>query len=247
MKNIIIFTTGSSGSSVLAGLMGKKYWLGDETKKLKFDTYENAELVDLNIKLLNEIKYGRRDCNDIPPPSVDSIVNLYDSVDLTEYKAFVDKSMNHFPWLWKDPRLSYTIHFWSRLLPVEEFKYIFIDRDPRQSYAGLILNRKIPMSFGEQVKMNNNYKKSVDVFMEKHALGMMTCTFEEMILNPRLFFQRLNTFVDCDFDISDLLSVYKGELHKKRYSNTDYLKARINYFIHHYVIRDQIRFPRIIT
>jgi hypothetical protein len=45
-KNVIILTSGLSGSSVLAGLIANAgYWVGDETfKKDDYDTFENREL-----------------------------------------------------------------------------------------------------------------------------------------------------------------------------------------------------------
>ena len=50
-KNVIILTSGMSGSSVLANLISQAgYWLGDETSKAPFETYENKELIDLRVR-----------------------------------------------------------------------------------------------------------------------------------------------------------------------------------------------------
>jgi hypothetical protein len=66
-SNIVILTTGSSGSSVRAGIIATQgYWLEYKTKKLDFDTYENARLVNLNMYLLRASGLKRRDCNDFP-------------------------------------------------------------------------------------------------------------------------------------------------------------------------------------
>lgn len=111
MDNLVILTTGSSGSSVLAGLIAREgYWVGHKTAHLHFNTFENAGLVNLNITLLRKSGYPGRDANDLPPPDVSRLEALRDTEDLAPYRAFVEECERHRPWLWKDPRLAYTIH-----------------------------------------------------------------------------------------------------------------------------------------
>ncbi len=117
IDNLVILTTGSSGSSVLAGLIARQgYWIGRKTAHLHFNTYENADLVALNIALLRKAGYLRRDANDLPPPDVSRLEALRDTEDLATYRAFVEECERHRPWLWKDPRLAYTIHFWHHIV-----------------------------------------------------------------------------------------------------------------------------------
>ncbi len=57
-SNVIVLTTGLSGSSVITGLIAQEgYWLGDETifksnASGHYETYENKKLVELNDELL---------------------------------------------------------------------------------------------------------------------------------------------------------------------------------------------------
>jgi hypothetical protein len=53
------------------------------------------------------------------------------------------------------------------ILDLSAFKYILIDRESHQSYAGLILSRKIPMSFGQHCLINDNYRRSWKRFVER--------------------------------------------------------------------------------
>ena len=59
--NVIILTTGISGSSVITGLLAKSgLWAGDDTVFKdnitgKYETYENQKLVNLNTSLLKEV------------------------------------------------------------------------------------------------------------------------------------------------------------------------------------------------
>lgn len=244
-KNLIVFTTGSSGSSVLTGLIATQgYWLGDSTKQLKFDTYENSELVDLNIKILKMAGFNRYDCNDIPGPSIDKISKLPETIDLSEFQAFIDKCNNHSPWIWKDPRLSYTIHFWAKFSDVLKAENIFIDRDPKQSYSGLLLSRNVPMGYIQQKEMNENYLKSVKVYLKNNNLDMDEYLFEDLILDPEAFIKKLNDRLELKIQFKDVLQIYKGRLYKKRYSSIDYGLARLKYLFYRHLKRDYITFPR---
>ncbi|MFP3982479.1 MAG: hypothetical protein ACLFV2_02150 [Desulfurivibrionaceae bacterium] len=244
-KNVIIMTTGSSGSSVLAGTIALKgYWLGEKTKKLKFDTYENAELVDLNKEILLLSGFNHHDCNDIPPPSVTDIKRLLDKIDISKYQAFIAKCDTHGPWLWKDPRLSYTIHFWGKILNLNKVNFIFIERDAKQSYTGLILKRKVPMSFMQHGLMNNNYNQSCLQFYRNNALPYLHINFQDLITFPDHYLKRIGKFLDIDLNLSDLQKIYNGDLYKKRFSTLNYYQARLFYLGYRYWRRDFVRFPR---
>jgi hypothetical protein len=59
--NVIILTSGVSGSSVLTGLISRAgYWTGDTTHKKEYDTYENQELIDLDLLLFKHAEYTGR-------------------------------------------------------------------------------------------------------------------------------------------------------------------------------------------
>jgi len=241
--NLIIVTTGSSGSSVLAGLIGAHgYYLGDETMKLSFDTYENSRLVELNMALFKMIGFERGDANDMPPPDTDALAALAPDTDI--FERFVDACLEKEPFLWKDPRLAYTLHFWQRFEPIRKAKFIFIRRDPVQSYAGLILSRKTPMSMKEQAQMNLNYALSFQRFVEKHAPMVYECLFEDLILEPGTFLTGLNEYLGCRITMDDLRGIYHGRLHRLRYSKWDVAKARVMYLLYRYVKRDFVTFPR---
>ena len=244
-SDLIILTTGSSGSSVLAGIIATQgYWLGYKTKKLNFDTYENARFVDLNMYLLRASGFKRRDCNDLPPPSIEAIKKLAERIDLKPFQDFLKECNNHQPWLWKDPRLSFTIHFWAQVMDMSPCKFILIDRDPGQGYAGLILNRKVPMSFGEQSQISKNYIDSCNLFLDTQGLDCIRLKFEDLILNTDDVLAQVNSFLNISLSMENIRSVYKGRLNRLRYSRVDLAKAKLIYLYWRYLKGDHIKFPR---
>lgn len=243
-SNVVVFTTGSSGSSVLAGLIATQgYWLGYETKKLNFDTYENAELVDLNMIILKETGLKKRDCNDLPAPSIKKIEGLVNKIDLKPFYNFLKKCERNQPWLWKDPRLAFTIHFWDQIANFSKTRFIYVYRDPLQSYAGLILSRKVPMSFKEQNLINNNYQKNAKIFFDKYHINPHKILFEDFILHPEKTIDKLNMYLNTKLSVEDFKSIYKGQLYKKRYSVFDCVFSIFKYLIYRYLKRDYVVFP----
>ena len=235
--NVVIFG-GASGSSVLAGLIARGgYWLGDETKKVAYDTYENSALVELDVRILRDCgldwrlgRFRNTDARTRPdpavvPPSIEALEALADRVDLQDFSAFVDRCDEHEPWLWKDPRLCYTIFFWSRLFDPAKCRYVLMTRDSKQAWTGLILRGGSSMAFDSFESMLDANIGSVRRFGERAGVPIHELTFEDLILEPESAIRELNEFLDLELSLSDLQAVYRGTLGRKRWSQVDFLRA----------------------
>src|SRR5689334_25193412 len=121
-KNVIVLTSGLTGSSVLTGLIARAgYWTGDTTfKKRDYETFENARLIELNLRLFKEAGYRGNYLLEFPEPAMKAIAALPEHVDLTDYKSFLQYCDEHGPWVWKDPRLWLTIRFWRNMLNLRD-------------------------------------------------------------------------------------------------------------------------------
>lgn len=244
-KNIIILTGGLSGSSVLAGLLATKgYWLGSETKKIRYPTNENSRLVDLNIEILQRSGYGWDDAVDIPPPSVASIQAIAGQADLAHFKSFVAECHDNSPWLWKDPRLCYTIYFWKNFLDLSNCKFILMSRDIQQAWTGIVLKGKMPITFDDLNVVETNCLEHSKAFFKQENLDFLPVVFEDLLVDPQKTIQQLNAFLEIDLNLQDFISVYKGPLYKPRWSKLDAHKAAIKLAGYKYIKQDIIAFPR---
>src|SRR5690242_8271422 len=125
-KNVIILTSGLTGSSVLTALISRGgYWTGDLThNKKEYDTFENRELIDLDLNLFSEARYHGNYTMEFSSEMIRRIASLHGVIEDTPYRRFLDKCNQHRPWIWKDPRLWLTIRFWAHLLNLEECKFL---------------------------------------------------------------------------------------------------------------------------
>ena len=245
LPNVVILTSGLSGSSVLAGLLGRAgYWLGHETKKIGYDTYENSELVDLNRKILEDSGFFHEDAGDLPPPSIPSIQALANSEGLEGFRGFLRECSENAPWLWKDPRLSYTMFFWNRIHDFSSSKFILATRDSRQAWTGLVLRGKLNMPWKDYLEIEGNDDAAATRFLRDHSIRPHTVAFEDLILRPEEVIEGLNGFLGTAITMSDFRTIYKGSLGDLRWSRTDFFRARAKVAIAARVLRRGVTFPQ---
>ncbi len=246
MDNVIIFTTGASGSSVLAGILATQgYYVGDKTAQLDFNTYENEKLVTLDMELLYLSGYRHRDANNLPPPDTEKLQELHNIIDVEKYLEFIQECDANRPWLWKDPRFAFTVHFWKHLMDFKDVRFIIITREFAQAYAGLILKRKVYMRPNQYKKILENYHMSIEKFLRGYTLSpVFRIQFENLLFYPEKTIEELNRFLGTSLSLRDVTSVYKGAMGKRRYSKRHYLLAVAAYIIKKNIYKDVVRFPR---
>src|SRR5262249_20676368 len=142
--NVIILTSGVSGSSVLTGLISRAgYWTGDTTHKKEYDTYENQELIDLDLLLFKHAEYTGRYTMEFSSEAIARIAALGGKIDDRPFREFLQKCDGRRPWVWKDPRLWMTIYFWKNLLPLDDCKFILLTRSFSHAWVSSTLRRHI--------------------------------------------------------------------------------------------------------
>ena len=230
-KNVIILTSGLSGSSVLTGLIASAgYWTGDKTfRKSDYETNENQELIDLNLRLFAEAGYKGNYLLEFSSPAMQAIADLSRTIDLSIYRAFIDKCNAHRPWIWKDPRLWLTIRFWKNLLDLQQCSFILLTRGSMQSWISSTLRRQIT-TYRYSKNYEDNIRQSAAAFLTAHSLPYLNLSYEDLIVNPALALNRLNEFLNIRLTVTDLKKIYYKPLYKSpRNSWANHVKAVLIY------------------
>jgi Sulfotransferase family len=228
--NVIILTSGISGSSVLTGLISRAgYWLGDVTFKKEYDTYENQELIDLDLQLFKHSKYTGNYAMEFSHEAIDRITALKAVLDDGPYREFLRKCDNHRPWIWKDPRLWMTIRFWDRLLNHDDCKFILMTRSFSHAWVSTILRRHI-RSYKSLKRYEQAIKDSLTDYLVQSKKPYLHITYEQLIVNPETAIRKLNAYLGTSLIVDDLKAIYHQPLYKMpRSSPIDYLKAILIY------------------
>jgi hypothetical protein len=226
-SNVIILTSGLSGSSVLTGLICRAgYWTGRTThKKAHYDTFENEALVELDLQLFRNAGYHGNYLMEFSQDAVDTIAAYYGKADHRAYQDFMAECEGHRPWIWKDPRLWLTIRFWKNFMPIQDCRFILLTRDLTQTWISQTLRRQIT-TFRYSRNYELSIQNSVLQFFQQNSLPHIQVSYEDLIVQPAHSIRRLNDLLGTRLTVEDLRATYHKPLYKSpRASMVRSLKA----------------------
>src|SRR5580704_9956420 len=183
-KNVIILTSGLSGSSVLTGLVARAgFWTGEVTFRKQgpsaYETFENQALVDLNRKLLDQAGCGDSFLMEFSASAIQRVSALYPHIECGPYRAFIEQCGARQPWVWKDPRLWQTIRFWRNFLDLDRCRFILLTRASMQSWVSATLRRQI-MTYRYSKEYEGSIKNSILEFFKDHKLSHLELGYEDL-------------------------------------------------------------------
>lgn len=218
MKNVIILGAGRTGSSFLSGLIShNRYYIEKEGIEERFyypdGDYENPELKELNKKILWDSGYKYPKAMTAIPVDIEEIKELRDSTQSKAiYKDFLKKLNNNSPWLWKDPRLCFTIHFWDPLLDHENIMFIKITRDPYLVFRSH--SKKIVLgSLKDIVQTYHQENVSVDAYLSDNQIPFLNIDYSDL-KDPSIV-HKINGFLGSNITEKDYKFI-KRDVKKKK-------------------------------
>lgn len=229
-KNLIILTHGWTGSSVFTALAERAgYWTGIETvKKIDYDTYENRDLVRLNQQIMKVLGYEGNYEREFSFASVQGLAAKALELDPAPYREFVERCNEHRPWVWKDPRLTFTIRVWEKIFPASAANYLILTRNDIQAWISTNLRRHIQtMRFTKEY--NQRITESNLFFLSERSLPHLAFEFEDLLLQPEETLEKLNFFLGVSLTIEDLKHVYKFQLGRRSRGFKDLVLATLIY------------------
>ncbi|MDO9091408.1 MAG: hypothetical protein Q7U99_02005 [Rubrivivax sp.] len=229
-KNVIVLTHGWTGSSIFSALFGEAgYWLGGETMaKPDYDTFENAGLVALNNRLLQQLAPKLNHEHQFAQADVEAIATRSRSWDMRPCRDFVAECGQHQPWLWKDPRLTWTIRAWAQVLDLQTTSFLVLTRDPTQAWISANLRRHV-QSFTFTRSYNEGITQSNLRFLQEGGLPYLKLSFEDLLLAPEATLERLNSAFDLGLGLTQLHEVCRLPLGRKSRNWKDFALASLIY------------------
>lgn len=220
-KNLIILTTGLSGSSLLTGFIAKAgYQLAEETifknnSAGNYQTFESQELVELNEKLIAAAKFRNGHRNWYVKERLSTFAASLPEIDKGNYAKFIDSQSESSPWLWKDPRLWITLSFWLPLLDNNNTQFIIVWREPSALWESQLEKRII---YDKQYLKDSEEKSRAETctLLQKHGFPFLELAIEDLVDSSNPTLEKLNHFLKSDLTISDWQSVYSPSSFKDK-------------------------------
>lgn len=231
-NNIIVLTHGWTGSSVFSALFGQAgYWLGGETvQKVDYNTYENMRLVHLNQSILTTLAPGLDHEHRFDPADLSGIDEQArtGALDMSPMCRFVEECDARSPWLWKDPRLTWTIRVWRKVIDIDRVAFLLLTREPLQAWVSSNLRRHIQSpSFTRAY--NGGITQANEAFVRSTGRPFLSMSFEDLLLRPEDSLQQLNDTFGTAFHIADLSAVYGAPLRRRSRGVGDLAVASLIY------------------
>lgn len=233
-SNVIVLTTGLSGSSVVTGFVAKNnYWLGDKTvfksnASGHYETYENEKLVELNDELLATLNIELNDSSWYDKELFELIKKSVTTVNTKKFVEFIAYCQQHGKWIWKDPRLWITMGFWQELLKGCDVKYIVISRKPLSLWVSLINKRQI-VSYSKLKVSERNSQERIIRYLSGCNLSSITVNYDMLVEQPELEIQKINSFLKSTYSLKMFCDLYKGKIKGRTFSIKSFIKAVLIY------------------
>lgn len=226
MHNVIILTHGISGSSVVSALLAQGgYWIGDETRvKPAYDTFENSALVGMNEQLLAAHLPQLRYEYDFRGADVRHLAMQRDRIDFDALRRFVARCDAQGPWLWKDPRLTWTIRLWAEVLPLERLRFLVLTREPLQAWVSANLGRHV-QGWRYTQGYNGSITQSNLAFLREAGLPWLKFSFEDLLMRPEPTLAALNGHLGLSLTLEHLQRVCRLPLYRRSKNGLDVAKA----------------------
>lgn len=234
-NNVVLLTTGLSGSSVITGLIIRAgYWQGDKTivkanAAGHYDTFENEELVRLNDQLLSDIGIQLTERTWYDQDIYYQIAAKAYEIDLEPYDVFIKKCSEQGRWIWKDPRLWVTFGFWLRLLDRANIHAVILQRDSLSLWVSMLNKRQI-VNYFELKKAEKTSSTRLIQQLTYAGISSVEVNYDKLIKHPDVMLRSLNNHLGTCLNLSDLKSVYSGDIGKRTYTIRNLIKATLIYF-----------------
>ncbi len=211
--NVIILTTGLSGSSVLTGLFKLAgYWTGINTVVKNnstgtYNTFESEEFVKLNEKLCNLANYSFNSFSWYKAEDRKFFEKLKDSTDCSIFNNYLIGCKKYSPWVIKDPKLWITIGYWISLLDKEDVKFIILSRNSFSLWLSQTYKRII-YDFNFLIKSEKQTKENLINYLKKNQFQYLDVKYESLVKNTNVEIQRINDFTNSKITINNWNSIY---------------------------------------
>lgn len=224
-KNILVVGMPRSGTSLTASIFTSNGYFvaGDQNKELRAgDEYnpsgywEAESLIQSNAEIFASAGYNHDNTwlyDSISDEQATNILTLQPSI---EHQQLVDRYNKQSPWIWKDPRLCYTLGYWWPLLDPETTKVLFLKRNPKEIYNSFLRLKWRTASQEDKADVFKRIQEHLDAAertLETYKIPHIVVNYSDYKNHPEETVKKLNHFFDLNLNKEDLGYQHKYNNH----------------------------------
>ena len=216
-KNSIVLGMARSGTSMTAAIFARcGYFVAEKDNQLqeadKFNPsgyWEAEPFINANKEILSAVGFGCDNTwfrNAITEKQAADILKLQ---ILPEHKKLISQFNLHSPWVWKDPRLCYTLGYWWPHLEQENTRVLFLHREPSEILSSFLRVKKswyVDQSLSEADICNRieQHLKAAKSTLEKFNIPYVNINYSDYSSDPDGVVNSVSDFFEVVLDKSDI-------------------------------------------
>ncbi len=176
--------------------------------------YLEAEtLIKFNAEVFAAVDFPHDNTWLYSPMAADQANRIYQVKPTAEHTEFVSRYSQNSPWMWKDPRLCYTLDYWWPLLDKENTRVLLIKRDPEEIYQSFIRlkwRNKSAESKQDVYARVTDHIAAAERAIARHNIPHISIAYADYATKPDAVARRIGEFFDMPLSASELS--YAGQL-----------------------------------
>lgn len=214
--NAIIVGMPRSGTSMTAAIFARAGYhvTEDESVRLRqADEYnpggywEAEQLIQANAAAFRAAGFAHDNTWLYEAISLEQAERISELDRMDAHQQLVTEFNRHQPWVWKDPRLCYTLGYWWPLVDQSNTRVLLLKRDPAQIYNSFLrVKWRQP---GQQSRQDvyariEAHMKAAEAAIARYDIPHITVAYNEFADNPDLTARRLSELFDVRLTGRDL-------------------------------------------
>ena len=215
-KNVVVVGMPRSGTSLVAGIFARRGYFvaedpeaelrpGDHHNPLGY--WEAETLTRMNVAVFAAAGYHEDTTWLGAPISEEAVDRIGRLARLPGHREYVAAYEERAPWVWKDPRLCYTLGYWWPMLPQRETRVLLTRRDPEAIYASFVRThwREAGKAAKDDVlaRVESHLRTACET-VDRLGIPCMEVRYGDLAENPTFVAQRLSAFLGLDLAADDL-------------------------------------------
>ena len=217
-KNVLIVGMARSGTSMTAAIFSRcGYFVAEneENQLQKADKFnpsgywEAEKLLKANKEILSAVGFEYDNTwfhKQITEKQVSSIDHL---TTMQEHSKLISQYNDNQPWVWKDPRLCYTLGYWWPLMDQENTCVLLLKRDSNEIFQSFLRVKSswhttIPFSKNEVFSRIEAHISSAENTLKKYNIPYLTIDYSDYKENPKGVAKKLNQYFSTSLSEHDI-------------------------------------------
>lgn len=215
-KNVLIVGMPRSGTSMTTNIFVRQgYHVAQDNqsdlrpgdKHNPAGYFEAQPLIEANVEVFKRSDFNHHNTWLFDEINSEQVSKIQKIKMIAEHQALVNQYEMHAPWVWKDPRLCYTLPYWWSYLNKDTTRVLLLRREPEEIYQSFLgLKWRVP----SEESRADVYQREIDhidaakAALEKFDIPFVEVNYRDFEKDPEQVLTKLNAVFDLNLQKQDL-------------------------------------------